>query len=109
MNRQHVVFKKWLSTAAANNVYALEKRTKGNCPYMRVRSTGVSVDFVLAKGGKKGGKCHVYVTYWAEEPRRNINLGTYELNKIGPFIRHYGRCSPRDVRASLIEVFGRCE
>jgi len=102
MNRSNNKFAKFVAPAKTRNVCAQALFTKNGCPYLRVRSTGSYVNFVA--GGKQ--RCYVYVTHWAQDPPVNKMLGTCNMREIPHFIAEYGRRRPRDIRATLKDVFG---
>lgn len=98
-------FQQEITLAMRHKVAVQERRTKSNCPYLRVLVTGARVDFVTAIGGKS---FHVHVTKWAGTPEYAANkrvpgdyLGMCGRDSVQNFIRVYGSARPRDLDKAL--------
>lgn len=97
------MFSDELAVARKVQVYAQQRRTRGNCPYLRIFSTGCRVSFLPAKGGKT---FHVYL--WSHQDG-SMYLGEICKHRVDirRFIRAYGKRSPRNLLVSLVEIFGQ--
>jgi len=80
-------------------VFAIEKMSRNDCPYLVIKGTGCQVHAMPAKGFRKTGEVIVYWNHWAA--RTNYSLGVFKRECLVELILEFGNMQPRDMWKAL--------